>query len=75
MTVDGDSLTPPALSCVQCDKQSITKWADGKKLLEKIKAVCYFVYLFVCLFVILFICFFICLSICLSVCLFVLLCT
>ena len=39
MKVNGDNLTPPAVTCVQCDQNTVTKWPHGQALLAKIKAV------------------------------------
>ena len=46
MDVNGETLTAPNLTCIQCNENSLTKWSDGGTLLQKMKAVSYIVKLF-----------------------------
>lgn len=39
MAVNNEALTPPNLTCIQCDQANITKWSDGQTLFERMKAV------------------------------------
>ena len=39
MAINGETLTAPNLTCIQCNENNITKWSDGRTLLQKMKAV------------------------------------